>query len=117
MNTHQPSTVVGVFQDRLQANQAVAELDEAGFDKSRVGIAMRHPGHPPEDLLAAKDTHAQAGALTGALAGLGLGALTGYGVLAGVVPVVGHAIAAGYLTAQWPFFVRLGTGPCGTMSR
>jgi hypothetical protein len=68
MNTHQRSTVVGVFEDRHHANQAVAELDEAGFDKSGVGIAMRHPGRPPDDLLAAKDTHAQAGALSGARA-------------------------------------------------
>jgi hypothetical protein len=97
MKTHHRSTVVGVFQDRLQANQAVAELDEAGFDKSQVGIAMRHPGDAPGDLVTAKDTHAEAGALTGTLAGLGFGALAGLGVLAGVIPVVGHAIAAGTL--------------------
>ena len=97
MNTQHRSTVVGVFQDRLHANQAVAELDEAGFDKSKVGIAMRHPDDAACDLVTAKDTHAEAGALTGALTGLGLGALAGLGVLAGVVPVVGHAIAAGTL--------------------
>src|SRR5262249_9843305 len=72
-------------------------LDEAGFEKSRVGIAMRDLGRPPDDLPAAKDTHAQAGALTGAVAGLGLGALTGYGVLAGVGPVLGAAVCAGPL--------------------
>jgi hypothetical protein len=35
--------------------------------------------------------------LTGALTGIGLGALAGLGVLAGVIPVVGPAIAAGTL--------------------
>jgi hypothetical protein len=34
-------------------------------------------------------------ALAGVLTGLGLGALAGLGVLAGVIPVVGPAIAAG----------------------
>jgi hypothetical protein len=97
MKTHHGSTVVGVFQDHLQANQAVAQLDEAGFDKSQVGIAMRHTGEITHDLVTAKDTHAGAGALSGALAGLGLGALAGLGILAGVIPVVGHAIAAGTL--------------------
>jgi uncharacterized protein (TIGR02271 family) len=38
-----------------------------------------------------------AGAATGALAGLGLGALAGLGVLAGMVPVIGPAIAGGTL--------------------
>ena len=31
MNTQQRSTVVGVFEDRLHANQAISELHEAGF--------------------------------------------------------------------------------------
>ncbi len=97
MKTRHRSTVVGVFQNRLDANQAVAELDEAGFDKSKVGVALRHPGNDMSDLLTAKDTHAEGGAMAGALTGLGLGALAGLGVLAGVVPVVGHAIAAGTL--------------------
>ena len=43
------------------------------------------------------DSHAASGALTGALTGMGLGALAGLGVLAGVIPVVGPAIAAGTL--------------------
>ena len=97
MKNHHTGIVVGVFQDRLHANQAVAELDAAGFDKSKVGIVMRHPGDPEGDLVTASDTHAEAGALTGALTGIGLGALAGLGVLAGVIPVVGHAIAAGTL--------------------
>ena len=42
-------------------------------------------------------SHAGSGAVAGALTGLGLGTLAGLGVLAGVIPVVGPAIAAGTL--------------------
>lgn len=95
MNTQNRSTIVGVFEDRLHANQAITELHKAGFTESQIGVAMRHAegfGDP-----AVEDSHAGSGALTGALAGLGLGALAGLGVLAGVIPVVGPAIAAGTL--------------------
>lgn len=94
----QRSTVVGVFEDRLHADQAIAELKQAGFRDDQVGVAMRHS----DDLGSsgtddADDGHAGSGAMTGVLAGLGLGTLAGLGVLAGVIPVVGPAIAAGTL--------------------
>jgi hypothetical protein len=97
MKTQQRSTVVGVFEDRLHANQAVTELHRAGFTEAQIGVAMRHDEgiSDPDDRK--HDSHAGSGALTGALTGLGLGALTGLGVLAGVIPVVGPAIAAGTL--------------------
>jgi len=38
----QHSTVVGVFQDRQQANKAVSELLKAGFRQDQIGVAMRH---------------------------------------------------------------------------
>ncbi len=97
----QHSTVVGVFKDRQQANQAVNDLLKAGFRQDQIGVAMRHAeaeGDKRTTTTAdASDSHAGSGAITGALAGLGLGALTGLGVLAGVIPVVGPAIAAGTL--------------------
>ncbi len=43
------------------------------------------------------ETHAGTGAVTGALAGLGVGALAGLGVLSGIIPVIGPAIAGGTL--------------------
>ena len=42
MNTQQRSTVVGVFEDRLHANQAISELHDAGFTEAQIGVAMRH---------------------------------------------------------------------------
>ena len=88
------TTVVGVFEDRAHADKAVAELRKAGFGADQIGVAMKHAdGTADEDL----GSHAESGALTGALTGLGLGALAGLGVLSGVIPVVGPAIAAGTL--------------------
>jgi len=43
------------------------------------------------------DTYAEEGGISGMMAGLGLGALAGLGVLAGVIPVIGPAIAGGTL--------------------
>lgn len=105
MTTSERSTVVGVFEDRAQANRAVAELHKAGFTSNQIGIAMRHaeglPGDTTTDAsgeaAGTRTEHAESGALAGALTGLGLGALAGLGVLAGVIPVVGPAIAAGTL--------------------
>jgi len=97
--TNQRSTVVGVFEDRHQADKAVNELLKSGFRQDQIGVAMRHAegatGATTSD--EADATEAGSGAMTGALTGLGLGALAGLGVLAGVIPVVGPAIAAGTL--------------------
>ena len=40
--TKQDYTVVGVFEDRQQANEAVSELLKAGFRQDQIGVAMRH---------------------------------------------------------------------------
>lgn len=92
----QRTLVVGVFQDRLEADQAVDDLLKAGFRKDQIGVAMRH-AEGTEATVDADGSHAESGAITGALAGLGLGALAGLGVMAGVIPVIGPAIAAGTL--------------------
>jgi len=88
------STVVGVFEDRVHADKAVSELRKAGFRDDQIGVAMKHVDGTTDETLG---SHAEAGALTGALTGLGLGALAGLGVLSGIIPVVGPAIAAGTL--------------------
>jgi hypothetical protein len=97
MNTQKSSTVVGVFADRTHANKAVTELHQAGFNQSQIGVVMQHAEGAGNNTSTEHDSHAASGALTGALTGLGLGALAGLGVLAGVIPVVGPAIAAGTL--------------------
>jgi hypothetical protein len=98
MMTNQ-STVVGVFDDRLQADRAVDELRRAGFRDDQIGVAMRYDAGDAavSDVAETEGSHAGTGAVTGVVAGLGLGALAGLGVLSGVIPVVGPAIAGGTL--------------------
>jgi hypothetical protein len=93
----QQSTVVGVFEDRQQADRAIDELRRSGFRDDQIGVAMRHDEGEFDIDDATDESHAGSGALTGALAGLGLGTLAGLGVLAGVIPVIGPAIAGGTL--------------------
>jgi len=97
--TKQRSTIVGVFEDRQKANEAVSDLLRAGFRQDQIGVAMRHAEGDIDSTSTADadDSHSGSGALAGALTGLGLGALAGMGVLAGMIPVVGPAIAAGTL--------------------
>jgi len=97
MATKQRSTVVGVFEDRRHADQAVAELRQAGFREDQIGVAMRHAEGSTDVAKTTDETYAEEGGITGVLTGLGLGALAGLGVLAGVIPVVGPAIAGGTL--------------------
>ncbi len=99
------STIVGVFDDRLQADRAVDELRRAGFRDDQIGVAMRYDAGDAAiggtaataDATDADETHVGSGAITGVLTGLGLGALAGFGVLSGVIPVIGPAIAGGTL--------------------
>lgn len=93
--------VIGVFQDRVKANETVMALESAGFARDQIGVVLRHPD--PESLGddLARDaenfTHLPGtrGAVAGAVTGLGLGALAGLGVLSGVIPVLGPAIVGG----------------------
>jgi hypothetical protein len=97
MATAQHTAVVGVFEDRSHADQAVAELLTAGFSRDKIGVAMRNIDEEADIKATSEDTYAEEGGLAGALTGLGLGALAGVGVLAGVIPVIGPAIAGGTL--------------------
>ena len=98
--TEQRSTVVGVFEDRRQADTAVRELRQAGFREDQIGVAGRGAeGDLPETTTAEPGTHWETGAVTGALAGAGLGGLVGLGIMAGIIPVLGPVIAGGALAA------------------
>jgi len=94
------TTVVGVFSDYPSADRAVTELRKAGFRDDQIGFVGRHESAEvsvADRTTKEGETYAEEGALTGVLAGAGLGALAGLGVLAGVIPVIGPAIAAGTL--------------------
>ncbi|HVT88972.1 MAG TPA: hypothetical protein VHD56_08980 [Tepidisphaeraceae bacterium] len=93
------SPVVAVFDDRYQADLAVHDLEEAGFDHDHVGLVIRGSdatqGGMITDAVATKDARGAAiGAVTGAVAGGILGALA-WVLLPGVGPVLAGGFFAG----------------------
>lgn len=97
------STVVGVFNDRQQAQRAVNELRRLGFSEEQIGVAHRDSTEGTAVAGRAGDaddeTYASEGAAAGLATGAGVGALWGLGILAGVLPAIGPAIAGGTLAA------------------
>jgi hypothetical protein len=94
------TTAIAIFDDRYQAQRAIAELNRAGFTEREIGVTARDTADAdvgPGD--GVKTTHAKEGAIAGVAAGAGVGALWGLGVLAGVLPGIGTAIAGGTLAA------------------
>src|SRR5688572_29555710 len=92
-------TVVGVFEDRTAAQQAINELKRIGFTDDQIGVmardAARGEGAVDDDL----DSYAAEGGAAGLATGAGVGALWGLGIVAGVLPAIGPAIAGGTLAA------------------
>ncbi len=100
MATRSQGTVVGVFRDSMQAQQAVNELRRMGFDEAQIGVVG--PGNDTGKMVptdASDESYATEGALSGLATGAGVGALWGLGILAGVLPAIGPAIAGGTLAA------------------
>src|SRR4051794_32262025 len=94
------TVVVGVFEDRRKAQQAVAELTRAGFREEQIGVvAQDKEAVTGAKATADKGSHAAEGAVTGVAAGAGVGALWALGIAAGVLPVIGPVIAGGLLAS------------------
>jgi uncharacterized protein (TIGR02271 family) len=90
-------TVVGVFETRARADQAMAALRKAGFDDSDIGMVFRNAEGKTVKTGAADDTYAEEGAAAGAIAGAAGGALVGAGIVAGVLSPIGPVLALGTL--------------------
>ncbi|HVK17002.1 MAG TPA: DUF2382 domain-containing protein, partial [Fimbriiglobus sp.] len=88
---------VGVFETRAGAEQAMAELRKAGFDKDQISMVARNADGKTVRTDGDEETYADEGAVAGAVAGAGVGALVGLGVLSGVIPVIGPVLAVGAL--------------------
>jgi hypothetical protein len=95
--SHSKQTLLGIFDDRLEAERAVTDLETSGFGSQQIGFVIRGldatQGGMITDAIGAKDGRgAVAGAVTGGLAG---------GILAAAVtallPGVGPVLAAGTL--------------------
>lgn len=92
MLTTELNTVVGVFEDRKHAEQAVKALHQAGFSEKKIGVLFRHAeAVPTADAQADKDIG------TGLIAGTLLGGLLG-AMVTGLIPGVGPVIAGGIMT-------------------
>jgi len=94
------NTVVGVFDDRDDAQRAIEAMKDAGFRSEDIGITMRDRKEA-EALVEDTGTHAGAGAATGAMAGGVLGGLAGWlvGIGALAIPGIGPIVAAGPIAA------------------
>ena len=89
-------TVIGVFQTRTAAEDAILELKRAGFADNTIGMVARNEkGEVVTEK--AGETMAEEGLAAGAVVGAGAGALVGLGVLAGTIPVIGPVMALGTL--------------------
>jgi len=90
-------TVVGVFQTRTQAEQAVEALNLAGFRPNEIGLAVHNRSQSiPHDVAESADFVSE-GAAAGAVTGMGVGGVLGLAVISGVIPVIGPAILGGAL--------------------
>lgn len=92
---------IGVFSTWDEADEAIADLLDAGFAEREIGVAtkdahtrtVRSPD--PDDTESDTGEDAATGAVSGALAGATIGGLVGLGVLSGIIPVIGPALFAG----------------------
>jgi uncharacterized protein (TIGR02271 family) len=110
--TTRGSTVVGVFDDREEAREAIEALKDDGFDGDAISI-LSPDKQATQDIAEETGTHAGSGAATGAVAGGVLGGLGGWlvGIGALAIPGVGPFIAAGaFATALGGAAIGAGVG-------
>jgi hypothetical protein len=100
MTTREWATVVGVFTDRVQADQAMLALYHAGFSDDEIGFATRHATHYTEHLQTPEHPDSAMGAAAGAIGGGVLGGVVG-AAFALLIPGFGPAIAGGVLGATF----------------
>lgn len=93
-------TVIGLFKDHGRADQALADLEEAGFTRDEIGLLAQRDA--VEELVDAdREEAAIESAGAGAVGGSALGGLIGLmaGASAVVVPGIGPALAVGALSS------------------
>jgi len=90
------NTTVAVFPTRAAAEEAILELQRAGFPDRTIGMVARNEAGKIVTEKAG-ESMAEEGLAAGAVVGAGAGALVGLGVLAGTIPVIGPVMAVGTL--------------------
>ena len=91
--------VIGMFESKARAEQAVADLHAAGFAEDKIGMVHRDADGKTVKTGAANETYAEEGAVAGAVAGAGAIAAGSLAVSLGIIPVVGPVLAVGTLAA------------------
>lgn len=107
-------TVVGSFESRNQAQDAVAELRRLDFRDDQIGVVTRSAVNDPDvidntgmpDNLGI-DTNWERNAGVGAAAGAVTGTGLGLAIAAGLIPAIGPVVAGGTLAA---LFASAGAG-------
>lgn len=89
------STVIGVFDNQQDANDAIDDLCAVGFDKANIEVSAQVSHESHEIHTAVTTDAAEKTAAVGAAVGLGTGTLWGLGIAAGVLPAVGPALLGG----------------------
>jgi hypothetical protein len=91
--------VVAVFDDARHAEQAIADLYQAGFALDKIDMVTRSQGETSGTPNFAAQKEAADGAITGAATGAGVGALAGMATAAAImmIPGVGIVLGAGLL--------------------
>jgi hypothetical protein len=104
-------TAVGVFDDPMQAMEAVRALRATGFDDTHIGMVSRNDTRADAERSGLQDdptyTRWEEGSGVGAAAGAVTGVGLGLAVAAGLIPGVGPIIAGGTLVA---LLASAGTG-------
>lgn len=105
MMTNEYTTIVGVFRDKAQAEQAVDALEKAGLTEQQIGFVRRGEKSPINDASMAPgvnkavgDTSGKTNIAAGVAGGGVLGGIAG-AALALLIPGVGPAVAGGILAA------------------
>jgi len=92
-------TAVGVFEDRRQAEQAVAELRHARFPDESIGFIGRNLAVVAHNGSKHQHGHVEEGAAVGAITGGTIGSIAGLAVVAGIIPGIGPVILGGMWAA------------------
>lgn len=90
-------TVVGVFHNQHEAQEAIRDLRAAGFREDEIGLIAHDEEGGRHETREEHGSKAGEGAAVGAATGAGVGALWAVGIAAGLLPAIGPVVAGGIL--------------------
>jgi hypothetical protein len=110
MDTHSPATAVAVFEDQAHADEAVHELERAGFHSQWISVVTQNRNV----VTATKTTKRSSimspvkeGAIFGAWLGGALGAVVGVSIMVGIIPMARMTVVTNALVLM-PTLIVIG---------